>query len=237
MNPPTKPTEDPSAGEGPSAPTVLGGYPAERIEISLGPTAMSLYRVARLEELVDRDALLREDVVRDPPYWAHLWIGARALARSLSEPFDPLRGCVLDLGCGLGLPGLVAAARGAEVWFADREPTALEFVRASLTYNRLSAAHCETMDFTRDSLPATFDAILCAELVYEPSSYSPLCDFLDRHLAAAGSIHLTDAFRSDAQRFFDELTARGFRGERRPWREWEDGKPQGLFLWTFRRAG
>ncbi len=230
MNPDRKP---PSSSE----PALLSGYPTESFAFAAGGLTLEMLRVARLEEIVDRDALLRDDEVLEPPYWAHLWIGARALARALAEADDPLRGRVLDLGCGLGLPGLVAAARGAEVWFADREPVALDFVRASLARNGLARARCEVLDFTRQSLPVVFDAILCAELVYEPSSYSPLCDFLDRHLSPAGSIHLTDAFRSDARRFFDELAARGFCGERAPKREWEDGRPQGLFLWTFRRSG
>ena len=215
----------------------IAGYPAQEVRFAHDRCQLSLYQVAHLEDLVDRAALLRDDVVPEPPYWAHLWIGARALARFIAEHED-LRGQrVLDLGCGLGLPGLAAAARGAEVWFADREATALEFVRASAARNGLTRIRCMNIDFTRADLGTTFAAILGAEIVYEPQSYGPLCHFLEGHVGPQGVIHLTDAFRSDAHRFFAELTRRGFRGERRPCREWEEGKPQGLFLWTFRRSG
>ncbi len=215
----------------------IAGYATALVKFTHENVAVSLYQVARIEDLVDREALLRDDLVPEPPYWAHLWIGARALARRIAES-DAIAGLrVLDLGCGLGLPGLVAAAKGASVVFADREPAALEFVRASAERNLLQATRFETLDFTRSSLDTQFDVILCAELVYDPGSYLPLCDFLVRHLAEDGEIHLTDAFRSDAEKFFATLRARGFVGERTPCREWEDGKPHGLFLWVFRRSG
>jgi predicted nicotinamide N-methyase len=220
-----------------SRPTRIAGHPATLVEFSHADVSLSLYQVARLEDLVDRAALLREDAVPDPPYWAHLWIGARALARDLAESADLAGRRVLDLGCGLGLPGLVAAARGASVVFADYEPAALEFVRASAARNGFRAVRCVAIDFTRESLDDSFDVILGAEVVYDPQSYQPLCEFLDRHLDAGGTIRLTDAFRSDAERFFAALRARGFVGERSPRREWEDERPQGLFLWTFRRSG
>ena len=218
-------------------PIEIAGHSATLVEFSHAHVSLSLYQVARLEDLVDRTALLRDDAVPEPPYWAHLWIGARALARVLAESDDLTGRRVLDLGCGLGLPGLVAAARGASVVFADHAPPALEFVRASAARNGFCGTRCVTMDFTRDALDEAFDLILGAEVVYDPGSYAALCHFLDRHLAAGGTIRLTDAFRSDAERFFAALRARGFVGERSARREWEDGQPYGLFLWTFRRSG
>lgn len=215
----------------------IAGYPAEEVRFEWGACAVSLYQVARLDEIVDREALLRDDAVPEPPYWAHLWIGARALARFLVDRQGLGGRRVLDLGCGLGLCGLVAAAYGAEVWFADREPAALKFVRASARRNGFSRVRCVEIDFTEAVLEATFDVILGAEIVYEPHSYGPLGRFLEMHLAPRGVLYLTDAFRSDARSLFDDLSGRGLYGERRPWREWEDGKPQGLFLWTFRRSG
>jgi predicted nicotinamide N-methyase len=215
----------------------IAGHPAEEAHFVQGQCAVSFYRVARLEDMVDRDILLRDDTVSEPPYWAHLWIGARALARFLVDRQE-LRGRrVLDLGCGLGLCGLVAAACGADVWFADREPAALEFVRASARRNAFPRIRCLAVDFTEADLGTTFDVILAAEVVYEPRSYEPLARFLDLHLSPSGVIHLTDAFRSDARTFFEDLGRRGLRGERRRWQEWEEGRPQGLFLWTFRRSG
>src|SRR5688572_13495466 len=62
------------------------------------------------------------------PYWAELWDSAMGVALHLAHaPHVPPR--VLDLGCGMGLSGAAAAARGASVTFVDLEPAALLFAR------------------------------------------------------------------------------------------------------------
>src|SRR5579862_7146685 len=46
------------------------------------------------------------------PYWADLWPAARMLAKAvLHEPWTPGTEA-LEVGCGLGLPGIVALAQG-----------------------------------------------------------------------------------------------------------------------------
>jgi len=125
----------------------LGPLPARRVE---------LYLLAEPESAIDAGALLRERVIADPPYWALVWTGARAIAAVLMQGPSPhtsgaqtpdlvraaaaalpqgrltegLR--VLDLGCGLGLSGLAAANIGARVVFGDYLEQPLAFVRASL---------------------------------------------------------------------------------------------------------
>src|SRR5207249_1626667 len=101
-------------------------------------TSIRVYAVADLERLVDRGALLRGEA--EPPYWAYPWIGSRSLAEYVTRWMD-LRGRrVLEIGCGLGIAGLAAAAAGADVVFVDAAPPALAFVRASLRANRFDAA-------------------------------------------------------------------------------------------------
>src|SRR3954468_17525760 len=58
------------------------------------------------------------------PYWAELWDSSLAIIDFLAEilpQFDVPKMSVLDLGCGMGLTGTVAAAMGAKVLFADLE--------------------------------------------------------------------------------------------------------------------
>src|SRR5512137_971911 len=103
-------------------------FTGELTRIAVGDDApIALWRVADLEHHVDRTALLAGDDPPEPPYWAHLWSGAVVLAAAIPAGVRS----VVELGCGLGLPGLVAARRGARVTFVDRAAVALAFVRAS----------------------------------------------------------------------------------------------------------
>ena len=113
----------------------IGDFEATLTHARVGDTTVALWRVAALERHVDRAALLAADEPPEPPYWAHLWSGAVVLAAAV--PRSARR--VLELGCGLGLPGLTAARRGARVTFVDRVPAALAFVRASARANGLAA--------------------------------------------------------------------------------------------------
>jgi len=125
-------------GAAPTALSSIAGFPARAARVRFGEIALDLWGVADLEDLVDRDALLRGDA--EPPYWAYLWSGARALADYLTR-WTSLRGRrVLEIGCGLGLPGAVAAAAGADVTFVDGARPALGFVRATLRANGLRGA-------------------------------------------------------------------------------------------------
>src|SRR5205823_1340034 len=87
----------------------IGDFEATLTHARVGDTSVALWRVAALERHVDRAALLAADEPPEPPYWAHLWSGAVVLAAAV--PRSARR--VLELGCGLGLPGLTAARRGA----------------------------------------------------------------------------------------------------------------------------
>src|SRR5271156_5841549 len=93
----------------------------EVVELDIDGVSVRLWRAADLERFVDVDALLRGDNVAEPPYWMHLWPGALALARRIAAAPGVGPGTrVLELGCGLALPALVAARRGAVAVATDR---------------------------------------------------------------------------------------------------------------------
>src|SRR5262245_5204098 len=95
---------------------MIAGFRAELMRVDVGVDTLALWRVADLEQHVDRTALLAGDDPPEPPYWAHLWSGSQLLASAVPRG----RATAIELGCGLGLPGLVAAQRGARVTFVDR---------------------------------------------------------------------------------------------------------------------
>ncbi|MFT4570066.1 MAG: putative nicotinamide N-methyase [Hyphomicrobiaceae bacterium] len=220
------------------SPRSLGQWPAVWTEIEI-PTEPSLtlgaFTVDRLEERIDAQALLNADRVPEPPYWALVWIGARALAAHLFQHPPRPDQSVLDLGCGLGVSGVAAAQSGAQVVFGDYAPECLPFVEATLEAHQLE--HCEVrlLDFTSDRLEHRFDLIVAADIVYDPESYGSLAEFLDMHLSIEGEILLTESLRADAKLFLATLVERGFVDDVTASWVTEDGQRMRTWLHRLRR--
>ena len=189
-------------------PSKIGKYETETIEITLSGRRFVLLRVKDLERWVNREVLLRDEA-EEPPYWAHLWTGALTLARYVEEKVECQWRKVLDLGCGLGLTGIVAALKGGQVTFADKEVDALAFATVNAQLNRCPLFVTRWLDFTQNNLQETFSLILGAEIVYDPLTFPALTAFLARHLAPGGAVYLTDAKRTDTREFFRQLSLQG----------------------------
>ncbi len=136
------------------------------------------------------------------PYWAELWdssIGiAQYLLRLLPGRLDGQS--ALDLGCGMGLAGCVAAHLGAAVCFADLEPDALLFARLnSLPY--AERVRARRLDWRHDRLSERFDLILGADILYERSQWEWLETFWLGHLACGGRVLLGEPGRQTGEQF------------------------------------
>ena len=142
------------------------------------------------------------------PYWAELWDSAMGMGQYLvKHSRHPLS--VLDLGCGMGLSGTVAAAMGHRVVFADLEAPALLFARLnSLPWGRRVRAR--RLDWRKDRLGERFDLILGADILYERKQWDHLEPFWREHLAEHGSVLLGEPGRQTGELFVDWIRARGW---------------------------
>jgi predicted nicotinamide N-methyase len=147
----------------------------------VGEVELSLLRPVSPDALLDEEAFARDEFL---PYWAELWPAATALASALPAVVG-LR--VVELGCGLGLPSLVAAARGAEVTATDWAEEAVELLRENAARNRLTL-HAEVRDW-REPWPERFDLALAADVLYERRNVAPLLERL-RELAPVAYVGL-----------------------------------------------
>jgi predicted nicotinamide N-methyase len=181
----------------------IAGFAAMLTEERVGEETVALWQVADLERHVDRAALLAGENPTEPPYWAHLWSGARVLAAAIPHGV----GTVFEIGCGLGLPGLTAARRGARVTFVDREPAPLAFVRASVEANGITRAHAVAADLLAGGLGGRADLVLAAELLYDRAVFPVLGAALARILAPRGRILIADARRIDTRAFYGGLVS------------------------------
>src|SRR5918996_695345 len=85
--------------------------------------------------------------LRGVPYWATPWPGGAVLAGALADDPPPKGARVLELGCGLGLPSIVAARAGARVLATDGCSDAVAFAAHSLALNELDGEVAE-VDWT-----------------------------------------------------------------------------------------
>jgi predicted nicotinamide N-methyase len=131
---------------------------------------LTLLRPKSPESLIDEDAFAHDEFL---PYWAELWPAATALAEALPD-VDGLR--IVELGCGLGVPSLVAAARGAQVTATDWSEDAVELLRSNAVRNGLNLA-AEVRDW-RSPWPDRFDLALAADVLYEQRNVEPVLDRL-----------------------------------------------------------
>jgi predicted nicotinamide N-methyase len=132
--------------------------------VHVGEVELSLLRPVSPDALLDEEAFARDEFL---PYWAELWPAATALAAALPDVAG-LR--VVELGCGLGLPALVAAARGAEVTASDWAEDAVALLRENAARNGL-ALRAEVRDWR-----ARFDILLAADVLYERRNVEPLLE-------------------------------------------------------------
>src|SRR5215211_4367097 len=116
------------------------------------------------EALLSEEAFARDEFL---PYWAELWPSAVALARIVAR--RPLTGRrVLELGCGLGLPALAAAAAGGRVLATD-------WARESVAMTARNAEHngfaIDAAVFRWDADPAPlgppWPLVLASDVLYE----------------------------------------------------------------------
>ena len=187
------------------------------------------------EVAAEEDRLERVSGVRAPsdqlhlPYWAELWDSAIGLGAYLvkariedrgwriakastppSSTLYPLSSLsTLDLGCGMGLAGTVAAALGARVVFADLEPPALLFARLNSMPWR-ERVRTRQLNWQTDRLDQRFDLIIGADILYERKQWDYLEPFWRAHIAPKGAVLLGEPGRQTGDLFVDWIAARGW---------------------------
>jgi predicted nicotinamide N-methyase len=164
--------------------------------IRIGELELVLARPEQPESLLDEEAFAEDEFM---PYWAELWPAGLELARALPTDLDGTR--VVELGCGLGVPSLVAAARGAEVTAVDWASDAVALLRENAARNGLAlgAVHADWRDYD-----GSFDLALAADVLYEERNVDALLAALPR---LAPEVLLADPGRPHAGAFLARVQA------------------------------
>jgi len=180
-----------------------GDGPIDLVEelVTIGDDVIRLLRPLDPAALIDEDAFAKDERL---PYWAELWPSARALAGSLPASLAGRR--ILELGCGLALPSLVAARRGAAAVVAtDWDHDALSLVQLNAQRNDalVSTTLVDWSELPDDLFDTRFDLVLAADVAYERRNLAPLNDLFER---LSCEILLADPGRAVGLELLDRLT-------------------------------
>ena len=163
---------------------------------------LDILRPPSADELIDEAAFDEEEFL---PYWAELWPSGLALARHVATlDVEGLR--VLELGCGLGLPSLAAALRGADVLATDWAEDAIGLLQRNAERNGalLRAARLRWSEPEPLLRAAPWDVVLGADLLYEARNAEQLAALLPR---LGGEVLLAEPGRQYAKELLERFRA------------------------------
>jgi predicted nicotinamide N-methyase len=176
------------------------------------------------------------------PYWAEVWASSIGLADWIGEHRPAAGTGILELGCGLGLPGIAAAAAGADVTLTDFEEDALLFSRHNALANLDRAIVDQRMrfkllDWRTPELDREYDLVLGADITYERRSFAPLLDVLRRAVAPGGIAVFAEPDRTVGENFFQFAAGSGFSLERSKRTAPQQGRTIQVHIVVLRHSG
>jgi len=143
-----------------------------------------------------------------------LWESAVGLAQQLTQQAEQLhQKQVLELGAGVGVPGLVAHALGAAVRQTDYQPDALALTQWNARQNGITAIETFLADWRTWRHPQRYDFILGADILYDAALHFYLESIFRKNLLPGGRLLLSDPGRPQALDFAIQLEQHGWRIE------------------------
>lgn len=183
----------------------------QRLQVEAAGRTWTLERPADLESLWAAMDGADPEAEEHIPYWVELWPATLALAGWLARRDLTGRHC-LDVGCGLGLSALVAAAQGALVTGMDYEHDALYFAARNAALNRVPAPLWVCMDWNNPGfVPGAFTHIWGGDVFYEQRFFEPLERLLLRCLAPDGRVWFADPERTVSRDVWPRFVRRGWK--------------------------
>ena len=184
--------------------------PLVRESVIVDDHTFVLERPAESDKLLDhpalRAALQADDYL---PYWADLWPAARMLAKWIVRQQWPVGLSAIEIGCGLGLPGIAACTMGLHVTFSDYDATALHFAASNARLNGCTNFDTLVMDWRYPPGDRKWPVVLASDLIYEVRNVEPLVKLVRQLLAPEGVCLLTDQDRIPAHVLKETLAAEG----------------------------
>ena len=142
---------------------------------------------------------------RPTPYWASAWPSGTALAEAVAAAGDLEGKRVLELGCGIGMPSVVAARAGAQVLATDAAPEAVAYAAYNLALNGLDG---EVAARGWEDIDGRFDLVLGADVLYLQANADALTRRLPHLVGPGGEAWIADPGRAACKAFLASVRRR-----------------------------
>jgi len=150
------------------------------------------------------------------PYWATPWPSAMLLADYVLTEQPGRGGRAIEIGCGVGLVSVAAAAAGWSVLATDYDADALRFAEENARLNGVKLAGASLLNWREVYEGEPYELALASDVLYERRNLVPVACWIRSALAPNGVALVSDSNRSAAQGFADAATAAGLDVDRLP---------------------
>ncbi len=172
----------------------------KEIEVDLGNRTIKLKIVKNSSEI-----LMESIHDEETPVWVELWPSSLALARWIWNGPRLEGKSVMELGAGFGLPGIVAALKGAQVLLTDYVKEAMDIAAETAALNNIKGVRTALADWRCFNIAETFDVIIGSDIMYHPDLNPYLKKIFQKNLRPGGKVVMADAGRRDSLAFIREL--------------------------------
>ena len=191
-------------------------YRLERQQLSFGSSELTIAALKTPDQVIDAmfahlERIGAPDLLNEYcPYFGCLWPAARVLAEELVTR-DLKSARVLELGCGLALPGLVAGAMGADVTVTDAHPDVERFLALNQTLNpSIKRLRYLPIDWRSPAHVGEYSIICGSDILYDKDHAEGVAAFCARHKAGLKEVIITDPGRPYAKDVIPAMERLGF---------------------------
>lgn len=180
-------------------------FPLETVAIPIGD------RLWQIRSLRSRDIFLAtQSTAQRDLYGFVLWESAIGLSEQLvAQPALVRDKAILELGAGVGLPGIVAQSLGGHVSQTDYHHDSLTLCQWNGGQNGVHTTIFQG-DWTQWQHTPRYDLIIAADILYEEALHFYIERILHRNLRANGQLLFADPGRPQALDFMLYLEAHGW---------------------------
>lgn len=181
----------------------------------LGNKLFVVEAIRDLDEAIDMLCeSLSADEQQDPfapdlcPYFGIFWHASEALGVYLNDHPEVVKGkTVLELGCGLGFPSMVAAHLGGKVLATDFHPLVAEYFARNCLHSQVESGY-QRLNW-REETAGKYDVVMGSDVLYESQHPKDVANALLKFVKPGGKILLSDPGRNYLPKFLQAMKDAG----------------------------